>query len=98
MPAAWRPPSLVERRDHLGQDPQVADRAYALVAEPDSTRAVLYRQVVEEEGFAVVITRDGQAALAELASRGAPALLVANLSLARTDGFALLAALRRRSP
>ena len=71
---------------------------YALVAEPDHRRAALYRDLVEAAGLEVLITRNGDEAKAMLKRRELPALVVANLSLPRLDGFALLAELKRVSP
>ena len=68
---------------------------YALVADPDHRRAALYRDVIESVGLEAVVTRNGDEAKAMLRRRALPALVVANLSLPRLDGFALLAELRR---
>jgi len=72
--------------------------AYALVAEPDHRRAALYRDLVEAAGLEALITRNGDEAKAMLKRRELPALVVANLSLPRLDGFALLAELKRVAP
>jgi diguanylate cyclase (GGDEF)-like protein len=72
--------------------------AYALIAEPDHRRAALYRDLVEVAGLEVLITRNGDEAKAMLKRRELPALVVANLSLPRLDGFALLAELKRVAP
>jgi diguanylate cyclase (GGDEF)-like protein len=66
-----------------------------LVAEPDHRRASLYRDAIEAAGYDVVVTRNGDEAKVMLKRRELPALVVANLSLPRLDGFALLAELRR---
>jgi diguanylate cyclase (GGDEF)-like protein len=74
------------------------DRAtgYVLVATPNVSRADLYRTVISDLGHEVVVVRDGQEAQACLSSpRGAPALLVADLSLPKLDTFTLLKYLRR---
>ena len=72
--------------------------AYALVAEPDHRRAAIYRDLVEAAGLEVLITRNGDEAKAMLKRRALPALVIANLSLPRLDGFALLAELKRLAP
>jgi DNA-binding response OmpR family regulator len=66
-----------------------------LVADPDPRRAAMLRDVIELSGLEVVVTRNGDEAKAMLRRRQLPALVVANLSLPRLDGFALLAELRR---
>jgi diguanylate cyclase (GGDEF)-like protein len=69
---------------------------YVLIATPNVSRAGTYRNLVLELGYEVVVVRDGQDAHACLASaRGAPVLLVADLSLPKLDTFALLKYLRR---
>ena len=55
----------------------------------------MLRDVIEMSGLEVVVTRNGDEAKAMLKRRQLPALVVANLSLPRLDGFALLAELRR---
>lgn len=55
----------------------------------------MLRDVIEMSGLEVVVTRNGDEAKAMLRRRQLPALVVANLSLPRLDGFALLAELRR---
>jgi diguanylate cyclase (GGDEF)-like protein len=72
-----------------------ARAAYALVAEPDHRRASIYRDLLESAGLEVSITRNGDEAKAMLKRRALPVLVVANLSLPRLDGFALLAELKR---
>jgi diguanylate cyclase (GGDEF)-like protein len=71
---------------------------YALVADPDHRRTALYRDVIESAGLEVAVTRNGDEAKAMLRRRSLPSLVVANLSLPRLDGFALLAELRRIAP
>jgi diguanylate cyclase (GGDEF)-like protein len=66
-----------------------------LIADPDPQRAAMLRDLVELGGYDVVVTRNGDEAKAMLRRRHLPALVVANLSLPRLDGFALLADLRR---
>ena len=69
---------------------------YALIAEFDRHRAALYRQVAEDLGLETVIVRDGNDARATLGTRGAPTLLITDLSLPGSDGFSLIADLRQR--
>ena len=57
----------------------------------------MIRDLVELGGFDVIVTRNGDEAKAMLRRRQLPVLVVANLSLPRLDGFALLAELRRLS-
>ena len=57
----------------------------------------MLRDLVELGGFDVILTRNGDEAKAMLRRRQLPVLVVANLSLPRLDGFALLAELRRLS-
>jgi diguanylate cyclase (GGDEF)-like protein len=57
----------------------------------------MIRDLVELGGYDVIVTRNGDEAKAMLRRRHLPALVVANLSLPRLDGFALLAELRRLS-
>jgi diguanylate cyclase (GGDEF)-like protein len=68
-----------------------------LIAEPDPRRATMLRDLVELAGLDVVVTRNGDEAKAMLRRRQLPVLVIANLSLPRLDGFALLAELRRLS-
>ena len=69
-----------------------------LIADPDPRRAAMLRDLVELGGYDVIVTRNGDEAKAMLRRRQLPVLVVANLSLPRLDGFALLAELRRVCP
>jgi diguanylate cyclase (GGDEF)-like protein len=71
---------------------------YALIAEFDPHQAGVYRQVVEGQGFDVVIVRCGDAAKSALKTYGVPVVLITDLSLPRTDGFAVITELRRLAP
>jgi diguanylate cyclase (GGDEF)-like protein len=71
---------------------------YALIAEFDPQRAAIYRRAVEEHQLETVVVRDGDSARNVLQTRGAPRLLLTDLSLPQTDGFGLIAELRRISP
>src|SRR5512132_71901 len=69
-------------------------RGYALLAEPDLRLLHVLLTIVKAHKLEPVPTRDGALARAALRERGAPTILITNLSLARLDGFALLAELR----
>jgi diguanylate cyclase (GGDEF)-like protein len=68
---------------------------YGLIAELDTARAQLYRQIVAAVGLEPVVTRDGEEARAAVRSRGAPGLVVTELSLPRVDGFGLIGEVRK---
>jgi diguanylate cyclase (GGDEF)-like protein len=72
--------------------------SYALIAELDPRRAAVYRRSVEAQHLDVVVVRDGAAAVRALRDRGAPVLLVTDLSLPQRDGFSVITELRRISP
>ncbi len=71
---------------------------YTLVAEFDLQRAALYRKVLDTQGVESILVRDGDSARRVLDDRGAPILLITDLSLPQTDGFSLIADLRRLAP
>lgn len=71
---------------------------YALIAEFDCQQTAIYRQSVERHAIEPVLVRDGIAASRVLQSRGAPVLLICDVSLPRADGFSVIAELRRLSP
>lgn len=73
-------------------------RPYVLVADSDLQRAFSYRQMIAENGFEAVMTRDGQDAIQILERRGAPVLALADLSLPKVDGFGVIARLRALAP
>lgn len=75
-----------------------AEQRYVLVAEADPIAAACCRDIAEDLGRACVIARDGMEALVLLQGMGPPSLLVANLSLPRLDGFALLKEIRKTIP
>jgi diguanylate cyclase (GGDEF)-like protein len=81
------------RRRVLGPYPP-----YVLIAEYDLKRAVIYRQLVNDEGWAVLVARDGDEARRILHRQGPPALLMSEMSLPGMDGFALLKELRLAVP
>jgi diguanylate cyclase (GGDEF)-like protein len=72
--------------------------AYALIAEFDREWAELCRDAVEAQGVRAVIVRDGTAAARLTETRGAPLLLITDLSLPNSDGFSLIQHVRRISP
>ena len=69
--------------------------AYALIAEPDPGQAQLYRHLAQAEGFEVRVVRDGEQGREALRAFGAPALTIAELALAKVDGFQLISEIRR---
>ncbi|WP_164019685.1 diguanylate cyclase domain-containing protein [Pyxidicoccus trucidator] len=69
---------------------------YALIAEPDPTRAAGLLALITGEGLEGVVARDGAEAQEVVRQRNAPLLLVTDLALPRVDGFALLTWLRER--
>jgi diguanylate cyclase (GGDEF)-like protein len=71
--------------------------SYALIAEPEPGRASGLLALLAGEGLESTVVRDGAEAQEVVRQRGAPALLVTDLSLPRVDGFALLTWLRERS-
>ena len=71
---------------------------YALIAEFDRQRAEIYREVVEGQRLEPILVRDGNSAKRMLQTRGAPVLLICDLSLPYTDGFSLIKDLRQISP
>ena len=68
--------------------------AYALIAEPDPGQAQLYRHLAQAEGFEVRVVRDGEQGREALRAFGAPALTIAELALAKVDGFQLTASIK----
>ncbi|MGE0448403.1 MAG: diguanylate cyclase [Vicinamibacterales bacterium] len=72
---------------------------YALVAVSNISRATAFRSVASESlRLESVVVRDGEDALQEIMRRGAPALLIVDLSLPRADGFTVVRRLRRQWP
>jgi DNA-binding response OmpR family regulator len=72
----------------------LAPRGAALVVEDDEQFAYLLRFLLEREGYAVEVARDGRAAI-ELAARIAPpALVTIDVMLPYFDGYQVLAQLR----
>ena len=71
---------------------------YVLIAEFDPQQTAIYREAVERHGIEAVLVRDGAAASRVLQTRGAPSLLISDLSLPQADGFSVIAELRRLAP
>jgi diguanylate cyclase (GGDEF)-like protein len=71
---------------------------YALIAISNTSRgASLRRLVADALRVDVVVVRDGDAALHEIAGRGAPIALLVDPSLPRIDGFTVIRNVRRQS-
>lgn len=74
------------------------ERAYVLIAISNMSRAALFRRVVTDSlKLNTTVVRDGEDALQEMSKRGAPSLLIVDLSLPRVDGFAVVRKLRRQT-
>jgi CheY-like chemotaxis protein len=71
--------------------------AFALIAEPDPALSAAHVAVVDALGLVPLVAQDGERAIWLLRRFGAPALLVASLSLPVVDGFEVLDWLRARS-
>ena len=76
--------------------PVTPARQYVLVAVSSVSRAAAFQQVAADVLHQeVVLVRDGDDAMQEMARRGVPSLLIVDLSLPRVDGFAVVRKLRR---
>jgi GGDEF domain-containing protein/CheY-like chemotaxis protein len=71
---------------------------YALIADLDRQWAEFCRNAVEAQHLEAIVVRDGNAATRVLHTRGAPILVITDLSLPFTDGFSLIGEVRRLSP
>jgi diguanylate cyclase (GGDEF)-like protein len=71
---------------------------YVLIAIANTVRATAMRTAALEVAADVVMAADGAAATQVMARRGAPKLLIADLSLPTLDGFALVRHLRQNTP
>jgi CheY-like chemotaxis protein len=69
--------------------------SYALIADPDVAAALVYACAARDEGMTYISVRDGTRALAVLAERGTPALLVTEIVLPDMDGLTLVERIRR---
>jgi len=88
----------MSERDSLQTGVEGGANGYVLIAEFDPARASMYCQIVGETGLAAIAVRDGDAARTVLDTRGAPKLLITDLSLPRTDGLTLVKRLRQIAP
>ena len=71
---------------------------YVLIAMANAARAAALRTTTLELADDVVMATDGAAATQLMARRGAPRLLIADLSLPTLDGFSLVRHLRQSAP
>jgi diguanylate cyclase (GGDEF)-like protein len=71
---------------------------YVLIAELDRQWAELCRDAVRDQRIDAVVVRDGNAAKRLLDGRGAPLLLITDLSLPGSDGLSLIRDVRDISP
>ena len=77
---------------------QMPARPYILIAISNVSRATRYRQFAAATlRLDTTVVRDGEEALQEMARRGAPSLLIVDLSLPRVDGFAVVRKVRRQA-
>jgi DNA-binding response OmpR family regulator len=67
----------------------------AVVVEDDEDIARLLRFIVEREGFAVTLFRDGRAASEHFAAATPAALVILDVMLPYVNGYELLAAIRK---
>ncbi len=69
----------------------------ALVVEDDEQIADILKFILEREGFAVHLARDGRTALGLIGSLPAPRIVTLDVMLPHADGYELLRAVRARS-
>jgi diguanylate cyclase (GGDEF)-like protein len=70
---------------------------YVLIAISNVNRAAAVRTIAAETlRLETIVVRDGDDAVQEITRRGAPAVLVVDLSLPRVDGFTIVRKLRRQ--
>src|SRR5262245_39186662 len=71
---------------------------YVIIAMANASRAAVLRSVAQELTEDVVLAPDGATAKQLISRRGAPRLLITDLSLPTIDGFALVRQLRQTTP
>ena len=71
---------------------------YVMIAMANASRAATIRNAVLELTDDVALAADGTAAAELMSKRGAPRLLITDLSLPALDGFALVRQLRETAP
>ena len=74
-----------------------AAKPIALVIDDDPDMAALVRSILEREGYAVEIARDGRSAQTFFGNLAPPALVTLDIMLPYYDGLELLAMLRSRA-
>jgi diguanylate cyclase (GGDEF)-like protein len=74
-----------------------AIRSYIIIATANATRAAALRSAAAELTEDIIVAPDGAAATQLMSRRGAPRLLITDLSLPTLDGFALVRQLRQLS-
>jgi diguanylate cyclase (GGDEF)-like protein len=68
---------------------------YVLVADADPERSAACLEAIKPFGLGVLVAREGEEAVRIVLRFGAPTLLIADLSLPRPDGFAVIDAVLR---
>ena len=84
---------------HMGAPPPPTPgtAGFALLVGSDPRPIAMYSKLLGEVGMRVAVLTDGEVALRALSSGDLPRLVIIDLSLAKFDGFAVLAALRLRA-
>lgn len=77
----------------MAEDRDAKPRA-ALVVEDDDQISHLLRFILEREGYAVSVARDGRAALELIGSLPPPAVVTLDVMLPHADGYELLGRIR----
>ena len=76
----------------------MAHPRYALIAISNQNRGASFKRLAADTlKTEVVVVRDGDAALHEIAERGAPVALIVDPSLPRVDGFTVIRTVRRQA-
>lgn len=84
--------SLAVRRYDLDMDLKKL-----LIIEDDAATRALYKEVLEEAGFAVDAAADGKEGLAK-AQEGGYALMIFDIMLPKMDGLSIMAELKTHPP